>query len=274
MAESLHNTTRTASWLPAHAGVQHLSVVFFMHRPWLDSLMEVGRAVERLGGEVRFMNGDGRRYPEPRRPGLAAAFARMMRPKQSPIKFTAGDALEPHQWELVRAEFGGTIPSEVVAVIRELGSQGFFDWYLQGALELPPELADCTRGGIEWYFDDGIAANRGLGGWDFDDPDGRSDQPSYWHTCVGFFHVANGDVWGIDTTPATRGRVLYLDHEGGDSHGTVLGPDIVTVMNNWCRLGCVGPEFWNLAPFLNPNTGIDGFGPAARRFRSLLSLPG
>lgn len=246
-----------------------------MHQEWLNALQEVGEAVKRLGGDIAFMNGDGKRFPEKEKVGNPGFFARLLQPKApAQFEFRGGFPLNPLQFELISTVFGGVIPLEIRRLLEEVGTKGFYSWNLPKTFVMPQEFEESCWGCLEWYFDEGIAANenrRGLTESVFPDPQSEYDKP--WHTSIGILAAANGDIWAMDTNPDTYGRIIYLDHEGGEEHGAVLGPDMATVMDNWTRLGCVGPEYWTLRPFLHPTHGIDGFGDAARRFRKVLLLP-
>lgn len=243
-----------------------------MSQTWLESLVEVGTAVERLGGQVRFMNGSGSRFPDDLPTGFRRIVARALRPRTLTPEFTGGDALGPDQWIKLRAQCGAVLTDEIVAVVRHLGTRGYYQWSLPKELPIVKEFAGAEWGNLDWSFDNGIAANQSLQELvkTLLESDPVLDQE--WTHSIGILGVPNGDYWAVLSTTESRGKVVYLDHEGAPPF--LLGPDLATVMDNWCRIGCVGPESWLLSPFLKPGFGIDGFGPAARRFRSLLSLPG
>lgn len=232
---------------------------------WLSSLVEVGNAVRAKGGEISFMTAGQSGVVRPTQ-GLAKIF------KRDPV-FDGGEPLTEAHLATLADQFGGPLPAELRQVVEQLGSRGGYWWDAGKRVAFPPELRVATQGGFEWYYDDGSSADDSRAEWakafqDLDDEVLRM----YWDEAFGVLCAANGDVWAIDTSANGRGRVIYLDHEGGDDHGRLLGPDIVTVMNNWARIGCVGPEIWNLEPFLDREKGIDGFGKAAHDFRKTLGL--
>ena len=64
-----------------------------------------------------------------------------------------------------------------------------------------------------------------------------------------FMAVGNGDYLVIDTRD---GQVKYLSHDDPEAMGVVLGSDFEAFMTRWSALGCIGPEIWQLQPFLGP----------------------
>lgn len=233
---------------------------------WLSSLVEVGNAVRAKGGEISFMNADQPGVVRPAQ-GLTKLF------KRDPV-FNGGEPLTDAQLASLVEQFGGPLPAELRQLFEQLGSRGGYWWDARDRVSLPADLRAANQGGFEWYFDEGSVADDSRAEWAraFEDLDDEALK-EFWDEAFGVLCVPNGDVWVIDKSAQGRGRVIYLDHEGGDDHGCLLGPDIVTVMNNWTRIGCVGPEFWNLEPFLDREKGIDGFGKAALEFRKALGLP-
>jgi hypothetical protein len=62
-------------------------------------------------------------------------------------------------------------------------------------------------------------------------------------------HAANGDMLALDVTEdANDPPLIYLNHEVHEAIWTV-SPSWDTFIDDWTRLGCVGPEGWNLEPF-------------------------
>lgn len=245
--------------------------------PWLSQLVAFGVAVQRRGGTISHSDTQGQRFSPPaRRTGLAGLLGGLFAEASKPA---AGDAfrgsppLSVAQIDAVAKQLRGTLSPSMQRMLKEFGTRGFYSWSLPKSHSLPQELTPCTWGGAEWYFDDGITAERTRVEWvnavynNLDDP---YDQ--LWQSTIGLFAVADGDVWAIDPSAPGGERVVYLDHEGGDGHGTKLAENLTVLMDNWTRIGCVGPELWLLEPFLHPTKGIDGFGPNARRFRQSIGL--
>jgi len=102
-----------------------------------------------------------------------------------------------------------------------------------GSFELNLEcLRNLTDGGKDWMFGD--------------EPD---DVRERWVRSWAVIHAANGDMLALDVTEdANDPPVIYLNHEAHEAIWTV-SPSWDTFIHEWARLGCVGPEEWNLEPF-------------------------
>lgn len=245
--------------------------------PWLQQLVEFGNAVARLGGEVHHSDSQGQQPLFPSKPkGLVDKFLHVIGMGSTSSKtppYLGSSLLSTVQRNAVEKDFGGKLSTGMNRLLDELGTRGFYSWYFPKNFPLPGILKTCTWGRLEWYFDHGITAELRRTEWVkgvFSNPDDPYDK--LWYSKVGLFNVANGDVWAIDPSSPSGERVIYLDHEGGDGHGTILAENITALMDNWTRIGCVGSELWLLKPFLDSRKGIDGFGSAAREFRSVVGL--
>lgn len=64
-----------------------------------------------------------------------------------------------------------------------------------------------------------------------------------------FQTAANGDAIVFEVTGDDDGMVMYLDHERGEFDRVVLDQSSRSFVETWFRLGCPGPEHWELAPF-------------------------
>jgi hypothetical protein len=99
-------------------------------------------------------------------------------------------------------------------------------------------------------------------------PDARSREGRPWKGKLAFQRVSNGDLLAVDLM---SGKVVYLDHEAGEMHGRVLAPDFETFITCWSRLGCVGPEWWSLEPFMT-RTGLQDSNERAHGWRYWLGI--
>jgi hypothetical protein len=64
-----------------------------------------------------------------------------------------------------------------------------------------------------------------------------------------FQAAGNGDVIVFETDGRDDGVAMYLDHERGEFDRVVVGASTSGFVESWIRLGCPGPESWELAPF-------------------------
>jgi len=93
-----------------------------------------------------------------------------------------------------------------------------------------------------------------------------------WHNKLAFLPVGNGDMLAIDLL-VEEGPVVYLSHEDGNLHGTVLGKDFADFIDRWSMIGFVGAEDWQLENFIHPGTdGLDPYGENAKAWREWFGL--
>jgi hypothetical protein len=164
------------------------------------------------------------------------------------------------------------LPSAVRIVLRRFSSEIRLDWNLPEEVE-PPNLPEVHWGGFAFSLDDVAHAERARRGWVegcFRDPDDAYDV--VWHEKIGLFSVPTGDVVAADVSrdPAP---IVYLSHDGGESHGLVLGWDFIDFMDRWSSLGSVGPEDWSWMPFHSrTDNALDPAGANAIAWRRWLGL--
>src|SRR5260370_274266 len=71
-----------------------------------------------------------------------------------------------------------------------------------------------------------------------------------------------------------REPVVFLSHDGSERHGSWLGRDFEDYVDRLSRLGCVGAEDWQWAPFVeDARSGLMPGGPAACRWRGWVGPP-
>lgn len=82
-----------------------------------------------------------------------------------------------------------------------------------------------------------------------------------------------GDMVILVTDGPHRGKVTYLNHEGGDFDQAVLGPTLQEFLDTWIGLGCLGPDYGTWEVFYDTEAQrLSTEGDAARQWRSLLGL--
>lgn len=150
----------------------------------------------------------------------------------------------------VEKEIGASIPVSFRRVLRTIASRAHFEW------RLPDEPSD-TR--AEFAYAAGFAPPAyGMISWDLSSL-ARLDQerqgwaevsstPLRWRNTLPFHGLSNGDLLAIDLR---SGSVVYLDHDEGPMHGRRLGASFESFVEVFTSLGCPGPEYWELEPFLN-----------------------
>ncbi|HMZ82577.1 MAG TPA: Clp protease N-terminal domain-containing protein [Acidobacteriota bacterium] len=88
----------------------------------------------------------------------------------------------------------------------------------------------------------------------FSDPENEYDL--IWHNKFPIQEVGNGDLLTIELNEENQGSIVYLSHDGCDSHGWVLAPDLVSFLNVWGALGFPGPESWEMEQLIG---GLEGY---------------
>ena len=82
---------------------------------------------------------------------------------------------------------------------------------------------------------------------------GEGDVREVWARSIYFFHIANGDLLGLDCEAEgcdpNNPPVLYLSHETGAP--LQLAPRFSEFMTQWEKLSYIGPELWLLDYWLD-----------------------
>lgn len=94
-----------------------------------------------------------------------------------------------------------------------------------------------------------------------------------WHNKLGFMTVGNGDVVAFDLDDKKEDKkVVYLSHDGSESHGIILGENFYEYFENLLLIGGCGNEDWQITPFISGSKGIDYKSENAILYRELISL--
>jgi cell wall assembly regulator SMI1 len=171
-------------------------------------------------------------------------------------------------------ELGLALPPGFRRVL--LGYAGSLDiaWQLPDDAAPPEEFRRVFAGECRWDLDGLAELQARYRGWVagcFSDPDDPYD--AVWHRKLVFLEIGTGDMLGIDLATPGREPVVFLSHDGGERHGCWLGWDFEDYVDRLSRLGCVGAEDWQLAPFVgDARSGLLPESPAARRWRGWFGL--
>ena len=99
---------------------------------------------------------------------------------------------------------------------------------------------------------------------------GMEEERDFWMESLPLMRLENGDYLAVGTGDGSRGEIRYLSH---DSAGEVLADSLLEWLQEWERLGYVGPEIWMLEPFIDPQTArLDAGGPKALKLQELLKV--
>lgn len=112
-----------------------------------------------------------------------------------------------------------------------------------------------------------LCAEGPYGAWNPDDP-----EAPLWLNSIPFAHIACGDFLALDIRQGRdRCPVVYLCHD--DEHRT-MAPTFEEFLLVWERLGYLGPEWWLLDPFRDPESGyLNADTKKAQALRKVLGIP-
>lgn len=173
--------------------------------------------------------------------------------------------------ERMESQIGQNLPISLRKMFLEFSAGIEFGWVLPR--ESSPPLGIYSGGfeGIKLAWLKGLEDERQ--GWIrhvFSKPTDPYD--SKWYNKLAIISVINGDMIGVDLGNAD-GCVVYLSHEGDENlHGMILGRNFTEFMEYWSILGCVGPEGWEIEPFVEGDQGINPFGVNASVWRKWFGL--
>jgi hypothetical protein len=96
---------------------------------------------------------------------------------------------------------------------------------------------------------------------------------THWEETFGVMEIRNGDMIGVDLRGRSECPVVYLDHEIMTGPAWRLGNNYIDFIDRWTRLGCPGPEGWQMIRFLpSAVTGLEPDGENARKWRDWFGL--
>lgn len=177
----------------------------------------------------------------------------------------------PEDVEKVENQLGRKLPSSLRKTFLEFSAGFEFEWRLPQESSSPFGIYSGGTG-IELAWLARLEEDRE--GWIrhvFADPTHPYD--SIWYNKLAIISVVNGDMIGIDLASAD-GCVVYLSHDGDeDLHGMILGKNFADFMGHWSKLGCVGPQGWELEHFIVEGAyGINSLSANASIWRKWLGL--
>lgn len=141
-------------------------------------------------------------------------------------------------------ELGRRIPEELRRACLEFSAAVEAFWFLPEGSR--PPIAGLTSGVCAWSLDGVVRLERDRRAWlSATGP----NAPSLLAESLAFVAVGNGDVLALHSR-AGREAVVYLSGTGGPFHGWLLGDGFYDYLARTSRLQFVGPECWQLEPFL------------------------
>ncbi|MBP89732.1 MAG: SMI1/KNR4 family protein [Planctomycetaceae bacterium] len=160
--------------------------------------------------------------------------------------------------EAIEKEVGSKLPKSLRLIITSYSGEVQVSWQLPDEAQRPETFREIFSGGISWSLKRIKEAENERRGWQknvFADP--KDEYDAVWHNKLGFMQVPNGDVIAFDLKGGDDPPVVYLSHEDGECHGYRLGDNFIDFVDRWTRIGCPGPEDWQMSPFLaSPQSGF------------------
>jgi hypothetical protein len=198
--------------------------------------------------------------------------------------------------ELVEAKLGRPIPVSFRNVLTRYSSHFELRWFLkrnpkprkfggffltfhqhkdmlQEWIDPPEQFKGIFSGNCYWNLNTLINLEKERQNWvDICFPNIENPYDCVWHNKLAFLPVGNGDMLAIDLL-VQEGPVIYLSHEDGNLHGTVLGKDFSDFIDRWSLIGFVGAEDWQLENFIHSGMiGLDPNGENAKAWRNWFGL--
>lgn len=186
-------------------------------------------------------------------------------------------------WERVTKAIGITPPRSFESVVRTRSARVAMHWALDGEDPLIGGVMMPTWGGRHrgdrtglWCLEDHPALKDTYDNWIrvcwdqpmWDDNEYLRGYADAWYSKLPFIEVADGDLIAFDMSEGPHhGSVVYLCHdEYCEIHGKRLGDDFADFIAKWSRIGCVGPEGWEIEKFYaDDQIQVDGERAAAWR---------
>ena len=170
----------------------------------------------------------------------------------------------------IEQELGKSLPLGLRQFAIQVSRRIVFDWSLPDGFSLPQNLRSIFAGGLHYDIREVPEHEIRREGWQHDVfPDPSNPYDLIWHDKIAFHHVPNGDYLALDPS----GRVIYLSHDDGQGHGYFMAHSFDSLILNWTRLGCPGPEDWQWLPFATSReSGINPNCQAAEDWRHVLHI--
>lgn len=173
------------------------------------------------------------------------------------------------QIESIEHKLGVSLPESFKHVLLHFSAAFSFRWFLPDDFELPDKYRGIFSGRVDWNLNNIVEIDEERRGWIehvFPDPEDKYDK--VWHQKLAFLEVGNGDYFAFDLSEQREYPIVYLSHDDGEGHGYSLGNNFIKFLDNWSRIGFVGPEDWQWMPFvLSRESGIVSESESANEFR-------
>ena len=171
-------------------------------------------------------------------------------------------------------ELGRRLPDSLRDFFKNYSKSCTFEMFFSDEFEerLPEELDEIFSACFAISLDVLLEEEADRKQWWLADMEDEYDR--ICRNALAFMGVGNGDLLAFDLSQdSSDPRVIYLSHEGDESHGMVLGSSFADYFERLLKVGGCGPEDWQMEPFCDNRT--DGINPDcanAEKYRALIGL--
>ncbi|MCJ8332416.1 MAG: hypothetical protein HRT89_12600 [Lentisphaeria bacterium] len=144
-------------------------------------------------------------------------------------------------------------PESLKRLFLEIASELKFTWVFDDERLEDDDCYFQTEDGEDLYFGGGVI-------WSMNNVEQLlqshslwSETREKWQGTFPVFHIANGDMIGVDIKSE---KVMYLSHEDDEEEiqSFQLNQNLEQFFTVWSLLACPGPEFWILDSFMHENS--------------------
>lgn len=164
------------------------------------------------------------------------------------------------QVQAVERQVARALPGGLRRLFLEQSASLRMFWTIENGGHLPHVLGESLGGSIDLSLADLPACLLNWSGWRaaFEDPAAHDWPPELsvdvFERLFPLVGTGNGDQIVIAEPEDPQNEIVYLNHEGGDFDFVVLADSLDEFLATWIALGCPGPEWYELARFLDPKT--------------------
>lgn len=177
------------------------------------------------------------------------------------VVFDVGSPATETEVRDIEQRIGRVIPATLRRVFREQCRRMRMLWTLDDAGKLSKLLGDSLAGGIDLSLEELPTDLLNWSGWraafEYPAEHGLPVEITAedYEELFPLVTATNGDQLVVaDPARNPSDAVMYLNHESGDFNFVILSDRLEDFLNSWIQLGCIGPEWWELAPFLDLET--------------------
>lgn len=147
-----------------------------------------------------------------------------------------------------------------------------FCWFAPDELDFPVEFDEIFCGDLSLDLNGIPSLEEERLSWIencFPNPD--DDYDRVWHNKLSLLEVGDGDQIALELEEGREGEIIYLSHDGCESHGTRLATSLSGLIEEWVPIGCPGPEASQWTAFYSKESRrIDSSSPSSLEWLEFL----